>query len=53
VILDISKEVPIYHAYALGSIDTTVCGRKISAHRVGIPTRHANKFAKECRGCWR
>jgi hypothetical protein len=50
VILDISKEVPTYHAF--GRDDLTVCGRRISPKRVGIPARHAVKFAKECRGCF-
>ena len=58
MILDISKDEPTYHAYAqqrahtFGAPDRTVCGREISTGRVGIPTKHARKFAKECKGCF-
>lgn len=55
MILDISKDVPTYHAFgpgATGGASLTVCGRVIDAKRVGIPTKHARKFAKECRGCF-
>ena len=50
MILDISKDVPTFHAFGRGQ--KTACGRPISDHRVGIPTKHALKFAKECRGCF-
>lgn len=56
MILDISKEHPTFHAFAGakngGTFDRTKCGRVISVHRVGIPMKHARKFAQECRGCF-
>ena len=52
MILDISKEHPTFHAFANWASDETRCGRRISVNRVGIPTRHARKFAQECRGCF-
>lgn len=51
MILDISKDSPIFHAYE-GATDFTVCGRRIGIGRVGIPSRHARKFAQECRSCF-
>lgn len=52
VILDISKDTPTFHAFDAETIDKTLCGRYISPTRVGIPARHARKFAQECRGCF-
>lgn len=61
MILDISKDVPTYHAYGTpgyangskqGLSQHTRCGRPISDNRVGIPTKHVLKFAKPCRGCF-
>lgn len=52
VVLDISKDTPTFHAYARAENDRTLCGRLIGLNRVGIPMRHARKFAQECRGCF-
>lgn len=52
VILDISKDEPTFHAFAQTEIDRTLCGRLIGLTRVGIPTRHARKFAQECKSCF-
>lgn len=59
IILSIWTDRPVFHAHGVtewiegrGWIDRTKCGREIATYKPWLPSKHAVKFARPCKGCF-